>query len=111
MTKKIRWYRDLQFRFELTRSMKNNEECLVVHNTMQKYTVEAVLLKDVYNLNPELRKIQFRNVIYLASQEVLLFFCEQSKQVTSVSTRASSLDDLKAHQFEFDFRVERELSR
>ena len=59
MVKKIRYYIDRQFRVELTLGFGDNQSCLVVHNTMQKYRVDAVKLESVYAKYPYLRKVDF----------------------------------------------------
>lgn len=50
-------------------------------------------------------------MIVLPRQEVIIFFCEISKQVSALSIRAKTFKEIKPYIFDYDFRVERELSK
>lgn len=78
---------------------------------MQKYTVDGLVLDDLYKKHPQLKRISFQNILVLTKQEVIVFFCELSQHVSVLSIKAKSFFEVKAHKFEYEFRVERELSK
>jgi hypothetical protein len=111
LVKTIKWYDSNNLRFELILSKIDSVEYLVLANTLQKYNVKMVPIQQIKEKIPFLNLVQLRSFVHLPSKNMLLIVNDSTKDIFTINVRANNFNEMKYHQLDFSYRVEKELSK